>query len=160
MQLWLCYKIHIKQLHLLSTLEHSCKLDNVLITFCLKHHGHNLSSSNKLVSNKCWKCTSSGPDCAIVACYRGVPEAVYFNYYGLQSSSIGWGRRRDVCLADSFIGKCLFRVSLSAWHHLLPSFHFGVLSLCQLSFTSVSKQRERDKEERKRIAEMLSLSLH
>lgn len=44
---------------------------------------------------------------------------------------------RDVCLADSFIGKCLFRVSLSAWRHLLPGFHFSVLSLCQLSFTSV-----------------------
>lgn len=58
-------------------------------------------------------------------------------------------------MADSFIGKCLFRVRLSAWRHLLPSFHFSLLALCQLSFTSVSKQRERDREEWKRIAEML-----
>lgn len=60
---------------------------------------------------------------------------------------------RDVCLADSFIGKCLFRVSLSAWRHLLLGFHFSVLSLCQLSFTSVWNHRERDKKKKKRVQE-------
>lgn len=51
---------------------------------------------------------------------------------------------RDVCLADSFIGKCLFGVGLSAWLLLLGS-HFSLLALYQLSFTSVTKQREIDK---------------
>lgn len=52
---------------------------------------------------------------------------------------------RDVYVADSFIGKCLFRVGLSAWLLLPPGFHFSLLALYQLPFTSVSKQREIDK---------------
>lgn len=49
---------------------------------------------------------------------------------------------KDVCLADSFIGECLFIVGLSAWLLLLLGFHFSLLALHQLSFTSVLK-RER-----------------
>lgn len=52
---------------------------------------------------------------------------------------------RDVCLADSFIGKCLFGVGLSAWLLLLSS-HFSLLAPSQLSFTCVAKQGERDEK--------------
>lgn len=51
---------------------------------------------------------------------------------------------RDVRLADSFIRKCLFGVSLSAWLLLLLSPHFSLLAPHQLPFSSVSEQREID----------------
>lgn len=51
---------------------------------------------------------------------------------------------RDVCLADSFIGKCLFGVGLSAWLLLLSS-HFSLLAPSQLPFACVAKQGEDEK---------------
>lgn len=60
----------------------------------------------------------------------------------------------DVCLADSFIGKCLFRAGLSVWLLLLLGSHFSLLALYQSSVQFLSREKE-IKRACKKIAETL-----
>lgn len=78
------------------------------------------------------------------------PEQYISIIMGCHQAQLG-EEERDVRLADSFIGKCLFGVGLSAWLPLLLGFHFSFsLALFQLSLTSVSEPRERDKRRKKK----------
>lgn len=97
-----------------------------------------------------------------------VPSSPVTEVFPKQYISIIMGRyraqlgeeERDVCLADSFTGKCLFRVGLSAWLLLLGS-HFSLLALYQLSFTPATKRGEADKESARELQKRsLSVSWH
>lgn len=135
-----------KQQNLLSTSEHSHTLDKTLITFCFKHDGHDSSSSDKFVSNKFWSVLPKAQTAPSLPVTEVFPKQYISIIIGCYQAQLG-EEERDVCLADSFIGKCLFRVGLSAWLPLLLGSHFSLLALYQLSFTSVSKPTERDKKE-------------
>lgn len=76
---------------------------------------------------------------------------------GCYQAQLG-AEEREMLLADIFIGKCLFGVGLSAWLLLFLCSHFSLLALSQVSFSSVSKQRERDKKsERENCRDTLSI---
>lgn len=106
------------------------------------------------------KTSSCGLDRALLSCHTDVAWTLYISSITGSYQAQLCEEKRALYLASGFIGKCLFRVRLSAWL-LLIDFHFTLLARHQLPFTSAPKQSQTDKKRvRANWRDPLPLSQH